>query len=95
MRYSTWISYSCTAVCQQVHARCWGCGVLEGPEHLHLLRAGYCFELLHQDESTGEVGTVPIVRSCWNLRHSFGARRTPWSCSLSRRRARSLTRRGS
>lgn len=59
--------FTCSAACQQVHIACRGCGVLEGPEHFHRIRDGYCFALLDEDGNGGPTRMVPIQQSCWNV----------------------------
>jgi hypothetical protein len=56
---------SCSLACREVHRRCAGCGVFEGPDHFHRLRDGYCYELLNIDEETGQTVAVVIRQSCW------------------------------
>jgi len=69
-------SYTCSADCQGVHLRCRGCGVLEGPDHFHRLREGYCHELLVQDGPNGPMSLVPITQSCWSQRERIAAYRS-------------------
>ena len=40
--------------------------MLEGPDHLHRLREGYCYVLLTLAE-TGAPTLVPAVQSCWSV----------------------------
>ena len=65
--------FACSTSCQAVHVACRGCGVLEGPDHFHRIRDGYCFALVSEDPDGGPTRTVLIQRSCWNV---FGAGRT-------------------
>ena len=65
--------FACSEACQRVHVSCRGCGVLEGPDHFHRIRDGYCFALLSEDPDGGPERTVLIQRSCWNV---FGANRS-------------------
>lgn len=55
--------FTCSAVCQASHVACFGCGVLEGPDHFHRLQNGFCFALLSDDGTL-----VPIAGSCWKVR---------------------------
>ena len=64
--------FACSASCQAVHVSCRGCGVLEGPDHFHRIRDGYCFALISEDADGGPARTVLIQQSCWNV---FGAGR--------------------
>ena len=59
--------FACSDQCQRVHLACRGCGVLGGPDHIHLLRDGYCFALLSDDDEGGPIRTVLIQQSCWNV----------------------------
>ncbi len=61
-------TYLCSPQCQAVHVACLGCGVLAGPEHVHVLRDGYCAALIARSES-GAVSLVPAFQSCWSVRH--------------------------
>lgn len=61
-------TYLCSPACQAVHQACLGCGVLAGPEHVHLLREGYCTALIARDES-GATRLVPAFQSCWSARN--------------------------
>ncbi len=54
----------CSPACQAVHVACRGCGVLAGPEHVHLLRGGYCESLLVEGEGDQPPLVVPLFRSC-------------------------------
>ena len=59
-------TYTCSQACRAVHRACRGCGVLEGPDHEHVLRDGYCAVLLSvPDAGTRAVVPVLIGNSCW------------------------------
>ena len=65
---------SCSLECREVHRRCAGCGVLEGPDHFHRLRDGFCYELLNKDEETGRIVGVLIRQSCYEVLYRAGYR---------------------
>lgn len=74
-------SFACAESCQRVHLRCRGCGVLEGPEHFHRLRDGYCYQIVSMDAETGDEVRVPITASCWSRWRDELSARLVWGAA--------------
>lgn len=73
---STPATYTCSEACRRTHVACLGCGVLSGPDHSHLLRDGFCCQMLTTGEAPGTVAIVPLFNSCWSQARA-GALPTP------------------